>query len=138
MGSPAAYARAVASRAGIDEWHIIRVGNDYAAEHPVWHFGLAELAEWHLSPELRARLEAWAEYWQQHMHWEHGWTSGAQDPWFERERRALPRDLSSELGPAFLIVGELESVRSDEPPTNPQAAAAVEAIAASERALSGH
>lgn len=119
---------------GVDKWHVIRVANDYTAEHPVWHLGLANLDDWHLSPELRARLEAWAAYWQHHMHWERGWTPGPKDRWFEQEKRALPRDLSLELGPTFLVIGELEAVRSDAPPKNPEAAAAAETIAASERA----
>lgn len=120
--------------ARVDELHVIRVFNDYTAEHPVWHLGLAALDEWHLTSGLRARLEAWAEYWQQHMHWEHGGTPGPRDRWSEQEKRALPRELSAELGPNFLVIGELESIRSDAPSTNPKAAQAVEKIAEAERA----
>lgn len=120
----------------IDRWHVVRIANDYTAEHPVWHFGHADLDEWHLSPALRARLEAWADYWQQQMDWEHGWIPGSREQWFEQERRALPQDLAAELGPAFLVVGELEAVRSETPPTNPAAARAVERIAATEHGQS--
>jgi hypothetical protein len=78
------------------------------------------------------------------MDWEHGWVPGRRAPGpgpreqcFEQERRALPRDLAAELGPALLVVGELEAVHSESPPTNPAAAEAVERIAAAERGHPG-
>lgn len=83
---------------------VLRIFCDYSAEWPLWEAGLQAAEDYGLSAELSGKLSAWNEDFQEHMHWEHGWSAGFdENKWNERGRQ-LALEVQREVGEEILVV----------------------------------
>ena len=85
-----------------DELTLVKIANDYTITCPLWNsFGPMERDEIDVPEPLRARLLAWAQEFNDHFDWEHGWDSPDLSEPHAREGRALRDELAPQLGPGY-------------------------------------
>lgn len=82
----------------------MRIFCDYGAEWPLWEMGLQSPEDYGLSEELSSKLSAWNDQFQEHLHWEHGWSEGFDENKWVASGRQLASEVQEEVGERILVV----------------------------------
>ncbi|RKS18071.1 hypothetical protein DFO58_2428 [Arthrobacter sp. AG1021] len=82
---------------------VLRIFCDYGAEWPLWECGMQIPEDYGLSDALCVRLSQWNGQFQQHMHWDRGWSTGFDERRWIQDGRQLARDVQREVGTAIHV-----------------------------------
>jgi len=113
---------------------VVRMFPDYAGTVLWYGGGPVDYEDAHLPAGLVADLEAWEASYDDGLDDELEWCSRDLAKAHEAQGAELARRVAEALGSAFVIQGDGGRVRSDGPPTSPEAAAAFTALADAEEA----
>jgi hypothetical protein len=113
---------------------VVRMFPDYAGTVLWYGGGPVDYDDAHLPAGLVADLEAWEASYDEGLDDELEWRSRDLEKAHAVQGAELARRVAEALGSAFVIQGDRGKVRSDRPPTSPEAAAAFNALADQEEA----
>lgn len=108
--------------------NVVRMFPDYAGTVLWYSGGPVDYKDAHLPAELVADLQAWEASYDNGLDDEMKWRSRDQEKAYWATAADLARRVAEALGNAFVIEGDGGKVRSDSPPTCPEAAAAFTAL----------